>query len=202
MKRAMVFLVLLVASCATVTNYPLDLSYAPQAARTGDGKGSIAVAPLIDKRAVQDRRIIGKRESDAPFIALIDEPSAALAKGFAQHLESRGYAVTRLTGGWDGSAAAIDPAWGDLVVGGSIEEFNVVSRGDLVKNEYTCTIRLTLIFADPRSKEIRHKERTEVSTSYTTVGFSREKAEELINKALSEAVERALAEAPRYIAKP
>lgn len=199
MKRVLCLLVVLLAACATVSNYPLNLSYQPQSPRPGDGKGTIAVALLSDKRLVTDKRVIGSREGDAPFIVLLDEPSTALAKGFARHLEARGYTVKQLNEVWDGSTGALHPDWGDLAVGGTIEEFSIVVRGDLVKAEYVCTVRLNLTFAAPRTKEIRHRERTEVSTSYTTVGFSRERAEALANKALTEAVERALADVPRYI---
>lgn len=202
MKRALCLVLVFFAACAAVSNYPLDLSYVERSPRTGDGKGTITVARLADKRAIADKRVIGTRENDAPFIALLDEPSAALAKGLAKHLDARGYTVNRLNEVWDGSAGTLNADWGDLAVGGSLEEFSIVVRGDLVKSEYTCTVRLNLVFADPRTKEIRHRERTEVSSSYTTVGFSRERAEELANKALSEAVERALAEVPRYMKRP
>ncbi len=202
MKRILASLVLLLSSCAGVSNYPINLSYLPskQYAKT-DGK-VITVALLNDKRAVADKRAIGTRDNEIAFIALIDGPSVALAKAFKTYLANRGYTVNRLDEVWDGTVQTIKPGWGDLVIGGSLEDFSITARSiSLVKTEYICSIKITLVFADVKSKEIKHQERFEVSTSYVTVSFSRDKAEELINSALSDTVERALAGTGKYLSK-
>ncbi len=202
MKRAFVLFVFVLASCASVANYPITLSYPPAKQHDKATGSTIAVALLADKRGVADKRSIGIRDNETAFITLLDEPSAALAKAFAGYLENREHAVNKLDTVWDGTVQTLKPEWGNAVIGGVLEDFSInVKSSSLVKTEYICSVKLTLMFADALSKEIRHQERFEVSTSYVTVNFSREKAEELINSALSDTVERALSNVDRDFAK-
>lgn len=202
MKKILVLVFFLVAACASVSNYPINLSYLPSGrVENTDGK-TVTVALLQDKRPVADKRGIGTKDNETAFISLLDEPSVALAKAFRTYLAGRGYAAGRIDEVWDGSARTIKPGWGDLVIGGSLEDFSITARDvSLVKTEYVCSVKVYLIFADVKSREIKHKERFEVSTSYVTVNFSRNKAEELINSALADTVERALADTGKYIPK-
>ncbi|MBZ0154994.1 MAG: hypothetical protein K8I29_02115 [Alphaproteobacteria bacterium] len=205
MKRIFFLLAMaaFLVSCATVSDYPLTLSYAPKAAG-GDEmrKGTIAVPQFVDKRKVADTRYIGIKNDEARFIALLDDPAAAVSKAVAAYLESRGYAAGRVNERWDGSVQTLKPEWGDRVVGGAVEEFSLTVRSSsLVKMEYVTTVRLFVVYADAAAKRILHQERVEASSSYVTVSFNKEKAEELINKALADAVERALAGADDYLLK-
>ena len=202
MKKSLLVLVLFLASCASISNYPLTLSYRPSKHfEKADGK-TITVAQLSDRRAIDDKRAIGMKDDEAKFISLIYTPSEAIARSFATYLADRGYKVKTLDQEWDGDARSIKPDWGDMVIGGVLEDFKITSRNlSLVKTEYVCSVKYSLVFADPKTKEIKHKERFDVSTSYVTVNFSRDKAEELINKALAEAVERSLANVNDYFTK-
>ena len=202
MKRIFILLAVFLISCASVVNYPITLSYSPTKALTKENGGTVAVALLRDKRTVADKRLIGAKDNKIPFLSLIGEPSGAVSGAFAAYLEDRGFHVQRIGEVWDGSAGTIRPEWNGLVIGGNLEDFTMTAKTvSLVKTEYTCSIKFFLTFADAKTKEIRHRERTEVSTSYVTVDFSREKAEQLINSVLAEAVEKALANTGSYFAK-
>ncbi|MBF0558585.1 MAG: hypothetical protein HQL08_07370 [Nitrospirae bacterium] len=195
------FAALYLVSCAGTVNYPISLSYQPQKQFEKASGASVTVAQLTDKRAAADKRAIGTKEGGIPFIALLDEPAAALSKGLGDYMKNRGYAVNGVKEEWDGDVRSLNPGWGDIVVGGTLDDLTLNVKGNLFKTEYYCMVKFTLAIADAKSREPLHKEKFEVSNSYVTVSFSREKAEELINQALSDAVERGLADIDRYIKK-
>ena len=203
MKRAAIivffFLASTLVSCASTSNYPITLSYQPLKQYEKTGGVPVAVALLSDKRQVADKRVIGEKEDGTPFISLVGEPAEALSKGFASYLANRGYKVSRINEAWDGNLRSLNPDWGTTVVGGTLDEVALNVTGNLVKTEYLYSIKFTLCIADAKSRELLHKEKFEVSSSYVTVPFSREKAEELINTALSDAVERGLADIGKYV---
>ena len=205
MKRAAIIAFLFLASslvsCAGTSNYPITLSYQPLKQYEKTGGVPVAVALLSDKRQVADKRIIGKKENRTPFISLLDEPAEVLSKGFASYLENRGYKVRRINEVWDGNLQSLNPDWGNIVVGGTLDDISLNVTGNLVKTEYLYSIKFTLCIADSKTRELLHKETFGVSSSYLTVPFSREKAEELMNTALSEAVERGLGDIDKYISK-
>ena len=205
MKRAAIIVFLFLASslvsCAGALNYPITLSYQPLKQYEKTGGAPVTVALLSDKRQVADKRVIGKTENGTPFISLIGEPAEALSKGFASYLENRGYKVSRTNEAWDGSLQSLNPYWNTIVVGGTLDDIALNVTGNLVKTEYLYSLKFTICIADARTRELLHKEKFEVSSSYATVPFSREKAEELINSALSEAVERGLADINKYMPK-
>lgn len=203
MKRGAIILFLLLASylasCASTANYPISLSFQPQKQYEKTGGAPVTMALLADKRTAADKRIIGSKEGGASFISLLGEPAALVSKGLASSMKNMGYAVNSINEEWDGDTRSLNPGWGDTVVGGTLDDLTLDVKGNMVKTEYDCTVRFTLCIADTRSKELLHKEKFEVSSSYVTVSFSREKAEELINKALSDATERGLADIGKYI---
>ncbi len=205
MKRAAIivflFLVSSMVSCAGTLNYPITLSYQPLKQYEKTGGVPVTVALLSDERQVADKRVIGKKEGGTPFISLVGDPAEALSKGFASYLENRGYKVSMTNETWDGNPKSLKPDWGVVVVGGTLDDIALNVTGNLIKTEFIYSIKFTLCIADAKTRELLHKEKIEVSSSYETVPFSREKAEELINKALSEAVERGLADKDKYMPK-
>ncbi len=205
MKKAAVivflFLVSSLVSCAGTLNYPITLLYQPLEPYQKTGGAPVTVALLSDKRQVTDKRIIGKTEDGTPFISLVGDPAEAISKGFALYLESRGYKVSRTNETWDGDLRSLNPDWGAIVIGGTLDAIALNVTGNLIKTEYIYSIKFTVCIADTKTKALLHKEKIEVSSSYVTVPFSREKAEELINKALSDAVVRGLADIDKYMPK-
>jgi hypothetical protein len=203
MKRAAIIVFLFLASslvsCASTLNYPIMLSYQPLKQYEKTGGVPVTVALLSDQRKVADKRIIGKKENRTPFLSLLGEPAEALSKGFTSYLENRGYKVSSTNQVWDGSLQSLNPDWGNIVVGGTLDDIALNVTGNLVKTEYRYSLKFTLCFADAKTRELLHKEQFEVSSSYVTFPFSREKAEELMNTALSDAVERGLADINKYI---
>jgi len=199
--RKIIYLMLLIAaaSCASVSNYPIDLSYQPKGHEEAGKKGKIAVALFNDDRAESYKRFIGIKQSDKiRFISLDGEPSSAVSNAFITYLEHKGYTVAKVNKVWDGTVKSLNPEWGDMVVGGDIEKFDITVTGEFPKVKYICSVKLYVTMANPRTKAILHQERLEASSTYESFNFLRNEAEEEINKALAEVVEKSLSETGKY----
>ncbi len=194
-------LLLALASCASVSLYPIELSYQPMAGRATAEKGTVTVVLFNDKRDVADKRVIGMKDGETRFVSVNNDPAAEVSDAFKADIQSRGYTAVRVNEAWDGTAQSLRPEWGDLVVGGDIEDLNLTVTSAFPKTEYRCLVKLRVIMADPRTKTILQKEKAESSSSYVTVYFSRDKAEELINSTLADAMEKALDKIGKYLPK-
>ncbi len=202
MKR-MIFWVLLLslASCAGVSDYPLELSYKPEVTKAHEERGGATVLLFNDRRKVAEKRVIGMKDDETRFVSLIGEPASAVSNAFRTYLEARGYSAVDVNEPWDGNVESLKNEWGDMVVGGDIEDLAINVKMGIPKIEYVCTVKLFVRVADARAKTILHQERVEASSSYVTVYFSRARAEELINETLADAMEKALGKMDEYVPK-
>ena len=203
MKRpatiVLLFLAFCLTSCASTTDYPLTLLYKPlkpQYEKTG--AGMITVATVSDKRPVTNKRMLGTVDG-AEFVALSDDPASALSKGFAVYLVNRGYTVNRTDEVWDGDIKSIKPDQGNFLIGGTLDDLSINVKKQLLKTEYDCSVKFTLSIANATTKELLHREKFDVTTSYVTLPFNTDEAEEKINNALSEGVEKGLADIGKYL---
>ena len=194
-----IFLAFSLASCDSTKNYPLTLLYQPvnpQYEKTGIA--IITVATFTDKRPVSNKRMLGAIDG-AEFVALLDDPAVALSKGFAVYLVNRGYTVNRTDEVWDGDVRSIKPEKGNFLIGGTLDNLSINVKNQLLKTEYDCSVKFTVSIVDAKTKELLHREKFDDTSSYVTLPFSREKGEELINAALSDAVEKSLAHVNKYL---
>lgn len=201
--KKLVCLLLLAAlplACAGVSTYYLDLAYKPQPGALAAKKGSVTVALFRDKRLIAGTRVVGLKENKTP-LALKDDPPAVVADAIRSYFESRGYSVTRVNEAWDGAIESLKPEWGDLVVGGDIENLDINVTSTLATTEYACAVKLHVRMADPQTKTILHQERVESTSSFVSVFFSRDKAQELLNVALASSLEKTLGETGAYFPK-
>jgi hypothetical protein len=196
-----VMLLLALASCAGVSRYPIDLSYQPKAHEATREKGAVTVVLFNDKRDVAEKKVIGMKDGETRFVSFGEGPASAVSDAVRAYLQSRGYTVNKVYEAWDGTAQSLRPEWGDLAVGGDIEDLNITVTSAFPKTEYRCSVKLRVITADPKTKTILQKEKIESSSSYVTVYFSRDKAEELINSTLADALEKTLDKIGKYVPK-
>lgn len=202
-KIICLFLLIALCSCASVTSYPLNLSFWPKSSEEASRKGTIGVALFNDKRAVADKNVIGVREQDnLNFTSVAGDPSSVVPRAIIEYLASRGYTALPINKVWDGDVQSLKAEWGDIVVGGQIEKFEITVSGEFPKVTYNCSVTLYVRMADPGTKTILHEEKVESGLSYKDVAFSRDEAEKQMNKALAEAVESSASGIGQYIPKP
>ena len=195
-------MLLFLFSCTTVSTYPLNLSYLPKTQLGKKENKFITVALFNDKRVVMDKRFLGKRDNEINFISLPAAPAETIAVAFQKYLESRGYSANRLEEVWDGTNKSIIPGAGEMVIGGTIEDFAITVNSDLVQTEYACKVKLFVVLADPSKQAIKHQETIEVTSSLTTVPFSLDQAQQLMNNVLAEVVEKSLADINSHLSLP
>jgi hypothetical protein len=192
--------VVLLFSCAPITQYPIHLRYAPEGERpqpSAELKGHVVtVTSLRDNRSVSDREILGQwvdnKDKVIPFVSSHGSPATSVTRAFEAYLSQRGYTVRGEPRSWDLNPQSISPKWGDWVIGGSIEELSVEARAEGVKVIYDYKLKLTVVVADVTEKKKKYEDTLESSASDERAAFSPTAAERKINKMLTEAVERML----------
>lgn len=188
-------------SCAMSGYYRLNMQYVPQAVpQTADSimqQYIITAAQFNDERSVLDKSIIGKRvQADGSELKAVSQTMPAtecVGLAIKKAFQENGYSVFGGTPDWDGTERTIQKEWRDLVVGGFIEELNVVSSTGFLSAEYVTKVKLRVVFADVQRNRIVYTTTLESSASYKHFYFSQSRMEQEINNALSIAIEKMFA---------
>jgi len=188
-------------SCAMSGYYRLTMQYVPQTVpQTADPSMQqyiITAAQFNDERSVLDKSIIGKRvQADGSELKAVSQTMPAtecVGLAIKKAFQENGYSVFGGTPDWDGTERTIQKEWRDLVVGGFIEELNVVSSTGFLSAEYVTKVKLRVVFADVQRNRIVYTTTLESSASYKHFYFSQSRMEQEINNALSIAIEKMFA---------
>lgn len=189
-------------ACAPITHYPIHLRYTPEGnvpPASAEHKGKvITVTAFADNRDVPDQTTLGQWVDNEgkviPFVSSKGDPATNVARAFETYLSRKGYAVQRKHEGWNLRPETIRSGWGDLVLGGAIEELSVNARAKGIKVIYDCKLKLIVGVGDVNERKSIYKNTVELSFSYERVRFSRAFAEQKTNKMLTKVVAQALEE--------
>ena len=192
-----VFVVTLLVGCAP-SLYSVDMKYVPT--RTfPKAKGvtqpiALTVAAFQDMRKIEDNMLIGRviksNGKQIPVLPRFVRPSKAVTEPIKEFLRQAGYRVATESPAWDLQEASINKGWGTILVGGSIDDLDVVCQESLTVMKYTAKVKLTIYFADTLKGKIFHTVTMDSSASLDHVLFSEERLEQQINTALSDAIEK------------
>jgi uncharacterized lipoprotein YajG len=193
----MAFAVTFLVGCAP-TIYSVDMKYVPTKAfpqqNLATQPASLTVAAFQDMRKVNDTMLIGRvvklNGDQVPVLPKFVKPSKAVTKPIKEFLTKAGYKVAGNTPEWDLKESSIDKKWGPILVGGSIDEMDIVCRNSLTATKYSAKVNLTIYFADVLKGKIFYTVTTNSSTSLDHVLFSKEMMEQQLNTALSDAIEK------------
>jgi len=187
-----------IAACAEVSNYAININYIPQKAITKNNRAQrnflITIATFNDARTVADKAIIGKKvksKNDKILaLATADNPARDVSSAFRYFLLKAGYSVDEVMPKWDLRDHSISSAWGRLVIGGSIDELEVICRTEGAGVQYNTRVKLHVVFADVQRKTILHTTTLESTATLKHLMCSGEMMQEQINGALSMAIEK------------
>ena len=159
---------------------------------------TITAAQFNDERSgLVDKSVIGKRvQADSSELKAVSQtmpPTEGVGIAIKEAFQKNGYTVFGGTPDWDGTERTIQKEWGNLVVGGFIEELDVVSTTGFLSAEYVTKVKLRVVFADVQHKRILYTTTLESSSSYKHFYFSQSRMEQEINNALSIAIEKMFA---------
>jgi len=201
---SMLLLILLtfILSACTQSMYSVDMRYEPTAAlnpdNTGNGKGGLTVAVFEDLRASQDKIKIGHvitvGGKSIPVAPKYKTPQDVVTLGFKEYFSKSGFTVSGGKPGWDLREASIQPGWGSVVVGGTIDELEVLCRDEFPIKKYRTTVKLTVVFADVEKKQVLFRTSTQSTASLEHVLFSEKRMQDLLNETLSDAIAKVFEE--------
>ena len=185
-------------SCAMSGYYRLNVQYvqqkAPLAADAGMQQYVITATQFNDERSVLDKSVIGKRvQADSSELKAVSQtapPTELVGIAIKEAFQKNGYTVFGGTPDWDGTERTLQKEWGNLVVGGFIEELDVTSTTGFLSAEYDTKVKLRVVFADVAHKRILYTTTLDSASSYKHFYFSQSRMEQEINNALSIAIEK------------
>ena len=185
-------------ACAEVANYAINIYYIPQKIIThktsAQGKFVITIAAFNDTRTIDDKTIIGKKvkskDNKVLALATAENPSRDVSSAFRYFLLKAGYSVDKVMPEWDLRDSSISSAWGKLVIGGRIDELEVICSNEGAGVQYNTVVKLQVVFADAQRKRILHTTTLESAVTLKHLRCSGEKMQEQINSALSMAIEK------------
>ncbi len=191
--------------CVTPEIYHVAIRYEP-------GNPPAKVSPDVQKRLIVVTMFLDRRDIDDPVkIGQVLRPGGKKVHVLPEHMlpcESVTESVTdffrRLScsvagnhPSWDLQEATIDPSWGDIIIGGTIEQMEIIcddsSYFSPVK-EFKARVRLAVTIADGKDKRILYRTQAEATNTLRDISFSQEKMEKQINSALSEVIEKLFAD--------
>lgn len=154
----------------------------------------IEVKEFTDSRKIEDRLIVGRVvESNGMKILVMPKyvkPTQAVSAGIKEYLIKAGYKVAGKIEPWDLSEESIPKGTGKIIVGGNIDELELICRKGFPSKSYKVIIKLTFIFADAARGKILYKNTVESESSLEHVFFSEERMADQVNIALGSAIEK------------
>ena len=198
-------MLLLISSCTTPAVYNVDILYIPTEAERGMMPHKTAVPPITvalfqDVRDREDPIVVGEvlpdaeREKPRPVLPKHKKPPQAVVNAIGDFLTRQGYAVSGSHPDWDLTEDTIDGSWGEVLLGGTIEELFIECDRSGIINKYRARAGVTIVLADIKTKRILYRVSVASNPSRDDIRFSEIMMEREINRALSSAIEKAFAE--------
>jgi len=194
---------LLLSGCAAPKLYSVNMRYdaaqtAAPAYLQAEGKtrdALIVIAQFSDRRKIDDQKIIGRVvERDGANIKVFPQyalPEQAVTEGVKSYLRKAGYRVDDRSPQWDLQKKTMPKEAAKLLIGGSIDEMEIVCRRGIPTNSYIANIRLTIVFADISGGHIAYTRRVEATASKEHISFSEERMGDYMSSVLSAAIRNA-----------
>jgi hypothetical protein len=189
--------VLFVCSCAPVNLYTVNMGYLPPETAippTGEEENiTITVAQFTDARDIDDTMRLGAVIlSDGKKIPVLPKkrrPAETVTDSVKKCLSRKGYFISSESPAWDLQSKSIDKLWGTaLLIGGTIDQLEVICHKDTVKKTYETNVKLSIVFADLYNAKILRSMEAAATSSLVHVTFSEEMLGEQISQTLSKAI--------------
>lgn len=177
-------------------NYNAEKAVVPAYLKAGEKERNavIDITEFIDVRNVDDTVIIGrvvdKDGTKTSILPKYTKPTQAVASGVRRYLAKAGYTISVNSHKWDLKEETIPQSDGKLIIGGNINELELICRKGFPTDSYQALIKLTLVLADGAKRKIIYRGSVESNSSLEHVTFSEERLEEQINVAMSDAIEK------------
>jgi hypothetical protein len=192
------FLFFFITGCAPAL-YTIDIKYLSSAAALPDATGGrkfvVTVATFNDARPGGEDLLIGRvttaMDGLTKVIPKTMKPSTAVSTIVKDVLVKSGYQVSLTMPAWNLQEKTISGDWGKILIGGNIDELEVICQNDIPIKTYDARVKLTMFIADVQTGKIIHQVSTASNNSLEHVYFSEEMLAQQLSSAVTEAVEKA-----------
>jgi hypothetical protein len=192
------FLFFFIAGCAPAL-YTIDIRYLSSAdalpTDAGGRKFVVTVATFNDTRPGGEDLLIGRVTTAmgglTNVIPKTMKPSDTVSTIVKDVLVKSGYQVSLNMPAWNLQENAIQVDWGKILIGGNIDDLEIICQNDIPIKTYVARVRLTMVIADIQTGKIIHQISTASNNSLEHVYFSEEMMGQQLSSAVTEAVEKA-----------
>jgi hypothetical protein len=197
-KAMLLICVMVGASACSPAVYHVNLKYEPTGQVTMPEKTipdiPVTVAVFNDIRKVDDTLVLGRvttLEGDRiPILPRYKKVTEAVTASIREYLFKAGYKVSNEMPRWNLKEETIDQDWGRILIGGNIDDLEIICEKSFPAKTYQAKAKLSFVFANVRDKRIFYRASVENSNSLKDVSFSEELLEKQINAVLSDALEK------------
>jgi hypothetical protein len=190
------FIVLFLQACVTPELYHADLKYEPTGTfpemEKAGSNSLITVAMFNDIRKIDDKLQLGRVTTMGgtviPVFPQYMKIPDSVTTSIREYLFKSGYRISNDVPIWDLREETINKGWGKILVGGNIDELEIVCDDSFPVKTYRTKLKLTFVFADVAKKRIFYRSSIENSASLQDISFS----EEILNKQTSAVLSGAL----------
>ena len=162
-----------------------------------DGQTSdavVAVSEFADTRQIDDPLVIGRVIQNSGEKTLVFprnvRATRAVANGIKQYLKKAGYKITEINEPWNLKEDKMPMSKAKILIGGNIEELEIICRKGKLTNSYDTTMTLAVVIADMGQGRILYKTRVKSSYSREHVLFSENILGQQADKVLSDTIEK------------
>ena len=181
------------------TLYSVDVKYLASATALTTAASSqkiiVTVAAFNDIRPGGEDLLIGRVTTALGGLTSIIpknmKPSVAVSTIVKDVLVKSGYQVSVTIPEWNLQESAIQKDWGKILIGGNIDDLEIICQNDIPIKTYDARVKLTVVVADAQTGKIIYQVSTASKNSLEHVYFSEEMLGQQISGAITEAVEKA-----------
>ncbi|MGD1151585.1 MAG: hypothetical protein ABR911_01725 [Syntrophales bacterium] len=193
----LIFVMVGVSACSPAL-YHVNLKYEPSEKFVKTEKAGpdfpITVAMFNDIRKMDDRLLLGRvttlQGDRIPILPRYKKVTEAVTMNVRDYLSKSGYDISKDIPVWDLKEETIGKDWGRILIGGNIDDLEIVCEKSFPVKTYKAKAKLSFVFANVPDKKIFYRATVENSNSLKDVSFSEELLEKQINAALSDALEQ------------
>lgn len=178
-----VFSVFIFSGCAGPSVYSVHMSYdAGKVSVPANLKGNeasndtIGVAEFTDTRKIEDHDVIGRVVERDGMKKLVFPKNIrvtkAISQGIKEYLRKAGYKVDDKNIEWDLKDNSIPKSENKILIGGSIDQLEVICIRNFPTNSYKIDMKLTIYFADTIKGNVLYRSTVESSYAKEHIWFS------------------------------
>jgi hypothetical protein len=159
----LMIVMMLLVSCTPITRYSVNMTSDPVRIVIPAGeqiKGiPLTIALFNDARPIVDKTTVGhvmKSGNDPISVVSANKPASVVTAGVKSYMIRSGYTISSISPTWDLKPATISGDWGQFLIGGSIDQMEIICEKSAMRANYRTRVVLSIYLADVKRASIIH----------------------------------------------